>query len=200
MKVVSTRNSFLILIFCIPLAGCFKKEKIEATKDGFFVKYPFIEEKTFLILNQKMRFEMNKILTKNSGEYDLGFERKKRYPIPFNRDVNDYSPTFDTELNLLIEKGFHENLDSSFVIKYEYGTGHVEWNYLFKVKKDKIYLESLFYIEPYNSHLNDTIAYISKIHINKSIENLDIAVIGDSMSKAEEREVKHYKYVLKNNK
>lgn len=198
MKTVSIKNSVAILFFSIIFLGCSKKidtPSQENSKNGFYVTYPFIEKKVIFIKNEKMKFEMEKILTQNSINYNVGFENQKLYPIPFNRDFSDYEPTFNDQLNILIEKEYCQTPDSSFIIKYEYGTGHIEWNYLYKIKQNKIYLDKLFFIEKYASK-NDTVAYVSKATINKLISVLNIKTIKDSMTKIENRKTKDYRFIL----
>lgn len=179
------------------IIGCSKKEQIESRQDGFFVKFPSIEQKSFLIRNSNMRLEMDKVLTRKTTDYNLGFEGGKLFPLPFNRDVNDFSPILDTQLDSIIHKGSYRICDSCFVLKYGYGTGNIKWNYLFKIKGEKIYLEELFFIEPYSSE-NDTLAYLAKINLSKSIGALNINAIKDSMTRAETRKLKNYKYILRN--
>lgn len=198
MRSVFVKSSlFSMIIF---LMSCSNKETRmslqEESKKGFYVTFPFVEKKTILIENKKMKLEMNKILNENSIQYNLGFESQRLYPVPLNRDVTDYEPFFDIKLDKLVEQEFSKTPDSSFVIKYNYGTGNITWNYLYKVQQNKIYLDKIFFIEPNNSN-NDTIAYISKLNINKLISTLNIKAIKDSMTKMENRKSNNYKFVIR---
>lgn len=196
MKIVLIKNNLLIIFYSLLITACAKKEEIENMKNSFLVKLPFIEQKSFLIKNDKMRVEMDKVLTQNTIDYQLGFEGEKLFPIPFNRNADDFYPILDTRLDSLIEKNFGISCDSCFVLKYEYGTGNIKWNYLFKIKSQKIYLERLYFIEPYNSQ-NDTLAYISKIDLDKPISTLNIKTIKDSMNRAEQRNIKKSLYIFR---
>lgn len=192
MKTALTKHHIFLTIFL--LLGCskhFDKEK-NSTSNGFYVQYPFIERKTVFIKNEIMKFEMDKIITKKSINYNLGFENKELYPIPFNRDILDYEPTFDSTLNSLLDK----TPDSSIVIKYQYGTSDIEWNYLYIIKNKKIFLETLFFIESYGQK-SDTIAYISKINIDRPIAALNMKEIRKKMTNAENRKTKDFKYILR---
>ncbi|MBS1571109.1 MAG: hypothetical protein JST62_01755 [Bacteroidetes bacterium] len=197
MKSVFIKSS---LLFIGLLLSCSKEEKQlhsqEDTKNGFYVRFPFIEKKTIFIKNENTQLELDKILNKSNVQYYLGFENQKLYPVPFIRDILDYEPVFATRLNKLIDKEFFKTPDSSFVIKYEYGTGHIIWNYLYKIQENKIYLDKIFFMEPYNS-TNDTIAYISQVNVNKLINTLNIKAIQDSMTKMENRKKENYKFILK---
>ena len=196
MKNVFIKNS---LIFIGLLLSCSKEKKQLLSqvdsKNGFYVRFPFIEKKTILIKNENTKLELDKVLNKKNVQYNIGFENQKLYPVPFNRDVIDYEPIFNTKLNRLIDQEFFKTPDSAFVIKYEYGTGHIIWNYLYKIQENKIYLDKIFLIEPYNS-TNDTIAFVSQVNINKLTSNLNIKAVQDSMTKMENRKVRNYKFVL----
>jgi hypothetical protein len=162
---------------------------------GFVVNYPFVERKVILIQNDSIKIELDKVLTKDKITYNLGFENKTLFPIPLIMEVQDYEPTFELRLSKLFEENYYRTPDSSFVIKYEYGTSHAEWNYLYKISKNKIYLDEVFFLEPYYNS-NDTIAYLSKQLIQKNIDELNMSEVKILMKKMESRDIENIKYIL----
>lgn len=194
MKNVITKINLLPILLLLFIVSC--SEKNRTNEKRLSVNYPFIEKKTVYVINDSLRVQLDKVLTKHDIKYNLGFESKKMYPIPFEREVQDYVPILQPRLNKLFEKAYYPKQDSSFVIKYDYGTSHVEWNYLYKVRKNKIYLDEIFFIEPYNNS-NDTVAYLSKKEIKKSIDKLNVNEIKIIMKKMENKDIENIKYIFK---
>ena len=160
MKNVLTKSNLLPILLLLFIISC--SEKNRTNEKRLSVNYPFIEKKTVYVINDSLRVQLDKVLTKHDIKYNLGFESKKMYPIPFDREVQDYVPILQPRLNKLFEKAYYPKQDSSFVIKYDYGTSHVEWNYLYKVRKNKIYLDEIWRLIGVTSN-KDVASFIYKI-------------------------------------
>lgn len=196
--VLTSKRVFLfsfVFVLCCGKKGL-EKNEYYSKKDSVTINLPFVEKKEVLATKENLRIEINKLLTKDSIEYRVGFENGNLYPIPIHRSVNDFEPVLNNKLNHYIENSYYKTPDSSFVVKYTYGTGNIEWNLLYTIRSKTVFLNEIFYIEPFQNN-RDTITYISNIKVKKAIGAINLKILSKSMKEIEEGNVKNSKYVLK---
>ena len=87
-------------------------------------------------------------------------------------------------------------------MKFEYGTSHVTWNYMFQIDdfNKKLCLKDIFYIEKYKNMEpipQDTLAYIAKIKIDKEINHLSTQKIDSLFNYLDKVKDKEEKWIVK---
>lgn len=150
MKSVLIRNNFLFFMFFVIL-GCDNTKKtanvIYDTKKGIYFEYPYIEKTYYIFEKNNFEIELDKVFTENDIFYQLGIEKNgiRNIRIPIYREVSDFNPIIEMYLDKEIEKNYYKTPVNSFVVKFEYGTGHIRWNYLYVLKNNQLVLQDIFY-------------------------------------------------------
>lgn len=183
----------LVLTLLIINIGC--KENIhsnvvEEKKDstitnGVFYPYPYRELQDVLRISNadSDKVLMYKETSRNKLQYIIEYNKgniSESFTFPFYRSVIDYAPFLSQKLDKEIEKMYYQTPAKSFIVKLEYGTGHIRWNYLFEMGK-VLRLKDIFYVEPISNRLGvkkgDSIMNLIKISINKEIKDISIKEI-----------------------
>ncbi|WP_427873536.1 hypothetical protein [Flavobacterium sp. MMS24-S5] len=186
-------------------------EKVVDTTKGVYIKYPLIECVDYLEEKNEdkiIQTILEKRITKDSINYYLKVRSYKKKWSSWNqkliicRYVQDYEPILDSKLDVEIEKKFFKTPKNTFVVKFEYGTSHVTWNYMFQIDdfNKKLCLKDIFFIEKYKNMepiLQDTLAYIAKIKIDKEMNHLSTQKIDSLFNYLDKVKDKEEKWIVK---
>jgi len=118
------------------------------------------------------------------------------------RYVQDYEPILDNKLDLEIEKKFYKTPEKAFVVKFEYGTSHVTWNYLYQIDglSKTLYLKDMFYVEKYKNSTGipqDTLCYLIKIKIDTEANQIPVEKIDSLFNYMDKIRNKEEKWIVK---
>lgn len=101
-----------------------------------------------------------------------------------------------------MKKKFYNTPEKTFVIKFEYGTSHVTWNYLFQIDSlnRTLYLKDIFYVEKYKNQgelPQDTLVYLVKVKIDKETNNISTQKIDSLFNHLDKVKNKQEKWIIK---
>lgn len=214
-------KSFYITLITLMVLSCNRNkeksiilnrgEKIVDTTKGIYIKYPFVESIDYLEEKKQgeiIQIVLEKATTKDSINYYL---KVRSYDKDWNswsskliicRYIQDYEPFLDNKLDLEIEKKFYNTPEKTFVIKFEYGTSHVTWNYLFQIDSlnKTLYLKDIFYVEKYKNAgelSQDTLVYLVKLKIDKETNNISTQKIDSLFNHLDKVKNKEEKWIIK---
>lgn len=222
MKIVSLKNNTIIfLILTITFYSCRSDSKVELEEEsvsmlakldttGFFIEYPFVENKIYLLGCNDIQVELSKVLTNQ----DINFKMNIRYDkleylevqLPIFREVIDFDPMIKQSLESKIEKLFFKTPENCFIVEFGYGTGDVVWNYLYQVDKNRgeVYLIDIFYSESIKNIIGnnpenekDTMVYYCRFPINKAIEQTPYEYIDSLFHHFEKMNNKEEKWLIR---
>jgi len=172
-------------------------------ENGFFISYPYNELYDVLPIsnNDLDKVLLYKRLTKNDIEYYLEFNNgnvHNSFVFPFYREVDDYQPYLSYKLDSEIEKLYYKTPKKCFVIKCQYGTGDIRWNYLYEFD-NKIKLKDIFYTEPRKEYIGkqDTLMDLVRFKIDKKIENISFEIIKQINNDISNVDLEEKKWLIK---
>lgn len=184
MKNVIIKNNFFQICFiCFICFSCNKN--IESNRSdsyknstdsitGVFLKFPYFElTENFISCKNDLNIRLLKKITKKNIEYILLLNNSNdTVNIPILREVNDFTPKIQSNLNQIFESQFTKTSENIFIVEFDYGTSHILWNYLYVVEKNKIYLKDIFISEPYKNYVKETDTISQTSHFNLKDKNL----------------------------